>query len=74
MAEVGAGAFFALSHSRARSQKNSAKARRKKIVKKVKALKHEGKKLRIFAFSSPHRENPVSEPTASRQGESKGLE
>jgi hypothetical protein len=32
--EVGAGAFFALSRSRARNQKWSAKARRKKSAKK----------------------------------------
>jgi hypothetical protein len=34
---VGAGAFFALSRSRARSEKKSAKARRKKSAKKAKA-------------------------------------
>ncbi len=32
------------------------------------------KKARIRAFSSPYSGNPVSEPKAARQGESKGLE
>jgi hypothetical protein len=74
--EVGAGAFlraFALSRLRARSQKKSAKARRKKSEKSESA-ERERKKARIRAFSSPHSENPVSEPKAARQGESNGFE
>ncbi len=66
--EVGAGAFFALLRSRARSQKKSAKARRKKSAKKSKSAERERKKAQICAFSSPHSENPASEPKAARQG------
>jgi hypothetical protein len=65
---------FALSRSRARSQKKSAKARRKKSAKKSESAERERKKARIRAFSSPHSENPASEPKAARQGESNGFE
>jgi hypothetical protein len=41
---VGAGAFFALSRSRARSEKKSAKAGRKKSAKKSKSAERERKK------------------------------
>jgi hypothetical protein len=36
--------------------------------------KEEREKKRIRAFSSPHSGNPVSEPKAARQGESKGFD
>ncbi len=65
---MGAGAFFALSRSRARSEKKSAKARRKKSAKKSESAERERKKARIRAFSSTHSGNPVSEPKAARQG------
>ncbi len=42
--EVGAGAFFALSRSRARSENKSAKARRKKSAKKSESAERESKK------------------------------
>jgi hypothetical protein len=67
--EVGAGAFFALSRWRARSEKKSAKARRKKSAKKSESAERERKKARIRAFSSTQSGNPVSEPKAARQGE-----
>jgi hypothetical protein len=60
---MGADAFFVLSLSRARSDK---RARRKKSAKKSESADH--------AFSSPHSGNPVSEPKAAWQGESKGLQ
>ncbi len=68
LAEVGAGAFFALSRSRARNEKKSAKARRKKSAKKSESAERERKEARIRAFSSTHSGNPVSEPKAARQG------
>jgi hypothetical protein len=64
---VGAGAFFALSRSRAQSEKKSAKARRKKSAKKSESAERERKKARIRAFSSTQG-NPVSEPKAAWQG------
>jgi hypothetical protein len=53
--------------------KKSVKARRKKIAKKAKAPSTK-EKTRIRSFSSPHSGNPVSEPKAAWQEESKGLE
>jgi hypothetical protein len=65
--------FRALALARAK-QKKSAKARRKKSAKKSESAERERKKARILAFSSTQSGNPVSEPKAARQGESKGLE
>jgi hypothetical protein len=63
LAEVGAGAFFVLSPSQARSHKKSAKARQKKALS-VKEKKRE------FALLPPsHTGNPVPEPKDARQGE-----
>ncbi len=50
LTEVGSGAFFALSRSRARRQNKSAKARRKKSE----SAERERKKARICAFSPTH--------------------
>jgi hypothetical protein len=59
---VGAGAFFALASVKKKEREKSESAER------------ERKKAPIRAFSSPHSGNPVSEPKAAWQGESKGLE
>jgi hypothetical protein len=55
------------------AKKKSVKVRRKKSAKEVKApsAKEKSANLRFFL---PHSRNPVSEPKAARQGESKGLE
>jgi hypothetical protein len=74
---VGAGAFFALLRFRAREREAKKRARKreeKKSAKKSESAERERKKARIRAFSSPHSENPVSEPKAARQGESNGFE
>jgi hypothetical protein len=68
-------ALFSRFRAREReAKKKSAKVRRKKSAKKSESAERERKKTRIRAFSSPHSENPVSEPKAARQGESNGFE
>jgi hypothetical protein len=73
---VGAGAFFALLRFRARERKakKERESAKKKECEKSESAEHERKKARIRAFSSPHSENPVSEPKAARQGENNGFE
>jgi hypothetical protein len=68
-AEVGSGAFFALSRSRARSQNTNAKAGRKNSPKKAKATSAKEKSECAF-FLPFHRGSPVPELKAARQGES----
>jgi hypothetical protein len=74
--EVGAGAFFALLRFRAREReaKKRARKREEKRAQKKRKRRARKKKARIRAFSSPHSENPVSEPKAAQQGESNGFE
>ncbi len=80
--EVGAGAFFALSRSRARGEKRARKreekrarkkrkrrARKKKSAKKAKAPSAKEKKREFALFAQPKSGNPVSEPKAAGQGE-----
>jgi hypothetical protein len=57
-------------------KKRARKREEKRAQKEVKtpSAERERKKARILAFSSPNSGNPVSEPKAARQGESKGLE
>jgi hypothetical protein len=59
--EVGAGAFFALSRSRARSEKKSAKARRKKSAKE--------KKRKFALFPQPKVEIRFQSPKPLGRGE-----
>jgi hypothetical protein len=59
---VDAGAFYALASVKKKEREKSESAER------------ERKKARIRVFSSPHSGNPVSEPKAAWQGESKDLE
>jgi hypothetical protein len=72
--EVGAGAFFALSRSRARSQKKSAKARRKKSAKKSESAERERKKAVLFPLKLVEQlpgfqsNSPVMKAPASLQG------
>ncbi len=67
--EVSAGAFFALSRSRARSLKKSAKARQNKGAKaKAPSAKE---KARIRFFLLPHLK-PIPEPKAALHGEKQG--
>jgi hypothetical protein len=62
---MGAGAFFALSRSRARSEKKARKREEKRARKKAKAPSAKEKKREFALFP---------QPKAARQGESKGLE
>ncbi len=73
---MGAGAFFALLRFRARERdaKKERESAKKKEREKSESAERERNKTRIRAFSSPHSENPVSEPKAARQGESNGFE
>jgi hypothetical protein len=71
---VGAGAFFALSHSRARSEKKSAKARRKKSAKKSESAEREKKKREFALFPQPKVEIRFQSPKPLSRGKSKGLE
>jgi hypothetical protein len=61
----------ALASAKPKKERESAK---KKECEKSESAKRERKKWLIHSFSSPHSGNPVSEPKAARQGESKGLE
>jgi hypothetical protein len=62
---------FALASANSKQERESAK---KKKREKSESAERERKKKRICAFSSPHSGNPVSEPKAAQEGESKGLE
>ncbi len=73
-AEVGASAFFALLHFRAREseakkERNSAK---KKEREKSESAERERKKREFSPFPSTHSGNPVLEPKAARQGGQQG--
>jgi hypothetical protein len=68
--EVSAGAFFALSRSRAQRQKRARKREEKKR-EKAKAPSAKEKAL-IRAFSYTYSVNPVLEPKATRQGGKQG--
>jgi hypothetical protein len=68
---VWAPALFSLASAKPKKERESAK---KKERKKSESAKHERKKPEFVLFFSPHSGNPVSEPKAARQGESKGLE
>jgi hypothetical protein len=60
--------------AKTRAQKHQEKRAQKKRKRWVRKKKAQKKKARIRAFSSPRSGNPVSEPKAAREGESKGLE
>jgi hypothetical protein len=62
---------FALASTKPKKERESAKKKEREKKRKRRARK---KKAQIRAFSSPHSENPVSEPKAARQGESNGFE
>jgi hypothetical protein len=61
----------ASNHMTARSQKKSAKARRRKSTKKAKGSSAKEKAL-IRTFSSSHSGKPVSEPKAAWRGGKQG--
>jgi hypothetical protein len=65
---VGAGAFFALASAKPKKERESAKKKEREKKRKRRA-----RKKKSANFSSPHSENPVSEPKAARQGESNGF-
>jgi hypothetical protein len=71
---VGAGAFFALSRSGARSEKKSAKARRKKSAKKSESAERQRKKREFALFPQPKVEIRFQSPKPLGRGKSKGLE
>jgi hypothetical protein len=71
---MGAGAFFALSRSQARSEKKSAKARIKKSAKKSKSAERERKKGEFTLFPQPKVEIRFQSPKLLSRGKSKGLE
>jgi hypothetical protein len=67
-------ALFSRFRAREREAKKERESAKKKEREKSESAEHERKKARIRAVSPPHSRNPVSEPKAARQGESKGLE
>ncbi len=74
LAEVGVGAFSRFRAREREAKKRVRKREEKRARKKAEAPIAKEKNAQIRTFSSPHSGNPVSEPKAAWQGESKGLE